>query len=93
LKSIYINKIIVKSYFWLGVVLHTCSPSYLGGGDYEDHGLSPTQAKRYHDPISSIHLGMVACTCGSSHVRVRGTRITVQAIQGKNTKPLTLKNN
>jgi hypothetical protein len=30
----------------LGVVVHTCNPSYSGGRDQEDHDLRPTSAKK-----------------------------------------------
>jgi hypothetical protein len=29
----------------LGLVIHTCNPSYLGGRDWEDCGLRPAWAK------------------------------------------------
>jgi hypothetical protein len=30
---------------WPGTVVHTCKPSYWGGREWEDHSLSPAQAK------------------------------------------------
>jgi hypothetical protein len=33
-----------------GVMAQAYNSSYLGGGDQEDHGLRPAQAKSYRDP-------------------------------------------
>jgi hypothetical protein len=33
------------------LVAHTCNPSYSGDRDQEDHGLKPTQANSFHDPV------------------------------------------
>jgi hypothetical protein len=33
-------------------VAHAYNPSYSGGRDQEDHGLKPTQANSWRDPIS-----------------------------------------
>jgi hypothetical protein len=35
-------------------VAHGCNPSYLGGWDWEDQCLRPTEANSSHDPISKI---------------------------------------
>jgi hypothetical protein len=32
-------------------VTHACNPSYVGGGDQENHGLKPAQANSSGDPI------------------------------------------
>jgi hypothetical protein len=50
--------------FWLEAVAHTCNPSYSGGRDWENHGLTPTQANSLRDPTSTNKkLGMVAHAC------------------------------
>jgi hypothetical protein len=36
-----------------GAVIQACKPSYLEGGDLEDCGLRPAQAKCLGDPIST----------------------------------------
>jgi hypothetical protein len=33
-----------------GMVVQTCNPSYLGGEDWEDHDLRPSQAKTSEIP-------------------------------------------
>jgi hypothetical protein len=55
--------------FLLGMAVHTYNPSYLGGGDWEDHGLRSVWAKRYQeqDSISTKELGMVVYTCHLSY--------------------------
>jgi hypothetical protein len=42
----------VKICFWLGTMAHTCNPSYLEDGDWEDHGSSLAQAKGFRGSIS-----------------------------------------
>jgi hypothetical protein len=37
----------------LGTVAHTCNPSYLGTGGWEDCGLKSAGGKRSQDPIST----------------------------------------
>jgi hypothetical protein len=50
------------------VVVHSCNPSYLGGGDWEDCGLRLSRVKK----VSEIPFqpGMVVHTC--SYVRCIG---------------------
>jgi hypothetical protein len=38
----------------LGPVAHICNPSYLGGGDEEDHSSRPALANSPRAPISKI---------------------------------------
>jgi hypothetical protein len=35
-------------------VVHTCNPSYLGGGDKEDHSMKPSCAKDFMGPQSQL---------------------------------------
>jgi hypothetical protein len=60
---------------------HTCNPSYLGGGDQEDRGSSPTgQRVNEAPPLQSIsqewwsNMGAIS-------------RITVPGWPGKNVRP------
>jgi hypothetical protein len=43
--KININNFVLARNIELSVVIHTCNPSYLEGGDQGDHGLRPDQAK------------------------------------------------
>jgi hypothetical protein len=38
-------------------VAHAYNPSYLGGRDWQDHGLRPVRAKSSQDPISTDSQG------------------------------------
>jgi hypothetical protein len=51
----------------LGMVVHICNLSYLGGRDQEEWGLRPALAKSSWDPISTSD-GEMACTCYRSYV-------------------------
>jgi hypothetical protein len=76
-----------KVCMWLGMVAHTCNPSYLGGRHWEDHGLRPAWVKSYWDPIPNNSLvwwqkPVIPVTQGSLN-----ERITLQASTGKNMRP------
>jgi hypothetical protein len=49
------------------MVVHICNPNYLGGGDWEGHGLRPARAKSSQDSISMEKmLSMVVYACHPS---------------------------
>jgi hypothetical protein len=48
-----LKDLLKKDILELGAVAHTCNPSYSGGGDQEDQGSRPAQAKSCQDLISS----------------------------------------
>jgi hypothetical protein len=60
---------------WPGLVVLAFNHSYSGGGDQEDHGLRPSQAKSLHELISSS--GWLVCSCHPSYVGGINRRIKV----------------
>jgi hypothetical protein len=65
-------------------VVHTCSSSYLGAKDWEDHGWRPACAKSYKTPFSINKPGRVVCTYnGRQQIELRAP--------GKNTSDSTQK--
>jgi hypothetical protein len=49
------------------MVAQACNPSYLGGGDHEDHSSRPAQSK-FMRPHLNKWLGTVAFTCHPRYV-------------------------
>jgi hypothetical protein len=55
------TKPLQETYFWLGVMDHTCNPSYLGSRDQENFSGRPTWAK------ARLHLNEQA-GCDGTHL-------------------------
>jgi hypothetical protein len=56
---------------------HTSNPNYSGGGEWEDCGLRPAQAKSYQGNISTNKPVIVVHICYSSCEGSMGRRIIV----------------
>jgi hypothetical protein len=70
-----------------GTVPHSCNPSYLGGGEREDHSSRPAWAKVCDTPINQQKLGIVAHSCHHRYTGSVNKRITVKASLGINARP------
>jgi hypothetical protein len=57
-----------------GVVVHTCTPSYSGGRDWENCSLRPSWVKSWWEPSLTNKPGMVAC---ASYVSSVGRRTAI----------------
>jgi hypothetical protein len=58
-----------KSLFWVGAMAHACNSSYLGGRDWEDHGLKANPGKKVQETlISTNEPGIVVYACNPSYV-------------------------
>jgi hypothetical protein len=57
----------------LNMVAQACNPSFMGGGDWEDHGSRPSQEKKFMRPPSSKPMaGQVVRTCHPSYAGMPG---------------------
>jgi hypothetical protein len=70
---------------------HGYNPGSSGAKDLENHGLRPSQAKIYLDPISTKKLGMMTHTSNSAYTGGIRRRIVVQASSVKKRKILDKK--
>jgi hypothetical protein len=63
------SSIFYKTEFFIAYkepMAHTCSPSYSGGRDQEDHSSKPARANSLQDPISKKHITEKGWWSGSS---------------------------
>jgi hypothetical protein len=61
----------------------SCNPSYSGGRDQENEGLTLAQVKSRQDPILTNKLGVMALTCHPSYTGGINRGIVVHVKPGK----------